>query len=129
MFDNNRDYTPGGGMLGGNRIVAVQPHTDSVEVLYPTSRSGPFYTDMMGKWQRLPNGNRLLTESRAGRVVAVAPDGRPVWEWLIEPYDAERVPDVSEGTRYGLTPEEVAVWPRSPEGSGGATGTPRETEP
>ena len=110
VFDNNRDFTPRGTMLGGSRIVALQPHTDSMEVLFPTSRSEPFYTGVMGKWQLLENGNLLLTEATAGRIVEVAPTGSTVWEWIAPPYDDAMVPHVSEGTRYDVTTEGVASW-------------------
>ena len=76
LFDNNQDETERGSMLGGRRIVAMQPHTDSIEVLFQASGAEPFYTPAMGKWQRLENGNLLLTESQAGRVVEVT--GEPV---------------------------------------------------
>lgn len=115
VLDNARDGTRRGTMLGGSRIVAVQPHTDSTRVLFPGPRSEPFYTDVQGKWQLLDNGNMLLTESQAGRVVEVAPDGRTVWEWVVPPGDDGTVPEVTEGTRYDLTREEVASWPCSPE--------------
>lgn len=120
VFDNNKDGTRRGTMLGGSRIVALQPHTDSIEVLFPTSRSEPFYTDEMGKWQRLSNGNLLLTESRAGRIVEVSPDGQTVWEWVGQPYAEGQVSEISEGSRYELTVEEVVVWPCSQADSTGA---------
>lgn len=110
IFDNNRNFGERGSMLGGSRIVAIQPHTDSVEVRFPTSRSDPFYTDTQGKWQQLPNGNMLLTETKAGRVVEVAPDGRTVWEWVIQPYNESKVPRVMTAVRHDLTPSDVADW-------------------
>ena len=111
VFDNNQDPTPRGTMLGGSRIVALRPATDSVAVWFPTPRSDPFYTATAGHWQPLDNGNYLLTESRAGRVVEVAPDGRTVWEWIHQPYDGTRAPFVTGGTRYALTRADVADWP------------------
>lgn len=114
VFDNRRDFTERGRMLGGSRIVGVQPHTDSTNVLFPTSESDPFYTDVQGKWQRLDNGNMLLTEAQAGRVVEVDPEGRTVWEWIHEPvhepYETPQVPEVTEGTRYDLTRGDLASW-------------------
>jgi hypothetical protein len=111
VFDNNHDGTERGTMLGGSRIVLLQPHTDSVRVVFPTPRSAPLYTDVRGKWQLLENGNLLLTEAAAGRVVEVAPDGETVWEWVQAPSSATTVPAVTEATRVDLTPEEVAAWP------------------
>lgn len=113
VFNNNRDYSARGTTLGGSQIVAFQPHTDSIEVRFPTPQSDPFFTDAQGKWQQLANGNMLLTESRAGRVVEVTPDGRTAWEWIQEPYSASKVPVVSKATRYDLTQSDVATWPCS----------------
>jgi hypothetical protein len=119
IFNNNRDYSARGTTLGGSQIVAVQPHTDSTALRFPTPRSEPFYTDAQGKWQQLDNGNMLLTEARAGRVVEVAPDGRTVWEWIQEPYSDSQVPVVSKATRYDLTRRDVADWPCSPDDAEG----------
>lgn len=114
VFDNNHDGTERGTMLGGSRIVALQPHTDSMEVLFPTDRSDPLYTVVRGKWQLLRNGNLLLTESQAGRVVEAAPDGRTVWEWVQKPVTNSTTASVTKGTRPDVTPEQVASWPCSP---------------
>ena len=112
ILDNNSDFSDRGQMLGGSRIVAVQPHSDSVEVRFPTSNAEPFYTSTRGKWQKLENGNMLLTEANAGRVAEVNQSGRTVWEWIHKPYRSE-VPVVTKGTRYDLTREDVASWPCS----------------
>ena len=121
VFDNNEDFTKRGTMLGGSRIVAFQPHTDSTTIRFPTAQSEPFYTDVRGKWQALANGNLLLTEAQAGRVVEVSPSGRTVWEWVHPPYDANRVPVVTKATRLDLTRQEIAGWPCA---SVDTTGTP-----
>jgi hypothetical protein len=113
IFDNNRDFTKRGDMLGGTRTVAVQPGSDSTRVLFPTPHSDPFYTAFRGKWQMLKNGNMLLTEARSGRVVEVTADGRTVWEWIHEPYSDSLVPLVTKATRVDVTREEVASWPCS----------------
>lgn len=41
----------------------------------------PFFTDLMGQQQILANGNILVTEARAGRLIEFAPDGSVVWEY------------------------------------------------
>lgn len=117
VFDNNVDGTARGTMLGGSRIVAIEPHTDSTRILFPTSRSDPFYTRSIGQWQRLANGNLLLTESGAARVVEVAPDGRTVWEWAASAYRDSRVPEVPDATRHDLSARDVASWPCSSDDS------------
>jgi hypothetical protein len=114
IFDNRTDGTRRGRMLGGSRVVAVQPHTDSTTVLYPTSRSERFYTYHRGKWQQLENGNLLLTEEEAARAVEVAPDGSTVWEWIHAPAGDGRVPSVTKATRVEMRPRAVAQWPCSP---------------
>jgi hypothetical protein len=114
VFDNNTDFTDRGTILGGSRIIALRPHTGEKKVLYPTAASEPFYTSAGGKWQLLGNGNLLIVEAQAGRVVEAAPDGRTVWDWVHEPYDDRLVAEVLEATRYALTPEQVRAWPCSP---------------
>lgn len=111
VFDNSQDGTERGTVLGGSRIVAVQPHTGSMRTLFPTEHSEPFYTKVRGKWQRLENGNLLLTEAEAGRIVEVAPDGRTVWDWVVEGHGDSRVPYVSRGARVDVTREQIAGWP------------------
>jgi hypothetical protein len=110
VFDNNRDLTKRGTMLGGSRIVGVRPHTGEQRVLYPTSGATPFYTEFSGKWQKQANGNMLITEARAGRVFEATPEGDTVWEWVKPRFDDSQVPEVLEGTRYPFTPAQVAEW-------------------
>jgi hypothetical protein len=109
VFDNNPDGTHRGSVLGGSRIVVLRPPSDSTRILFPTTQSDTFYTEAGGKWQQLANGNVLLTEAQAGRVVEVDSAGAPVWEWIRTPTGA-RVPEILDGTRYALTPEEVNAW-------------------
>jgi Arylsulfotransferase (ASST) len=118
IFDNRFDASDRGEMLGGSRILAVRPDTDERKVLFPTEASPPFYTKWSGKWQILDNGNLLLTEARAGRALEVTSGGAPVWEWVIDSYDAETIPEIMEASRYALTAEEVATWPCSPASAG-----------
>lgn len=113
VFDNNPDGTPRGHVLGGSRIVVLHPSSDSTSILFPTDRSGPFYTEAGGKWQSLDDGNLLLTEAQAGRVVEVGPDGSAVWEYVRTP-DRTQVPEILDGTRHSLTVEKVEAWGCSP---------------
>ena len=110
-FDNRFDRTERGSILGGSRIAAVRPDTGEGKVLFPTDLSPPFYTKWSGKWQKLGNGNLLLTEARAGHALEVTEAGAPVWEWVVDAYDAEQVPEVMEATRYPINAETVAGWP------------------
>lgn len=111
IFDNRRDGTERGTMLGGTRIVALNPQSDSVNVVFPRAGSGSFYTPIMGNWEALESGNLLLTESLAGRIVEVAPDGSYVWQWVHSPYNQSSVPWVTGAKRYRIGVETVASWP------------------
>jgi hypothetical protein len=109
VFDNARDFK-GGSMLGGSRIVSLQPHTGTQKVRYPTEQSERFYTPAGGKWQKLDNGNMLLVEALAGRVVEVDSTGRTVWEWVKEPEQESKVAEVLGGTRVDPKKEDVRAW-------------------
>jgi len=125
VFDNQRDATERGTLLGGTRIVKIQPHTDSVTVPFPTPRSEPHYTPFQGKWQQLGNGNMIVVETVGGRVAEVSPDGRTVWEWIQTPIDDSTVPSVTKVTRHDLTRNDVASWPCA---SIGSEDTPPENQ-
>ena len=66
VFDNNQDPTPRGTMLGGSRIVALSPSTDSMKTLFPTARSEPFYTATAGQ-RKLPAHRSSGRPDRRGR--------------------------------------------------------------
>jgi hypothetical protein len=110
VFNNNTDRTARGTFLGGSKILAFEPHTGTVEQLYPTEKSPHFYTAFAGRWQLLPNGNYLTVESRSGRALEANPAGETVWEWYSERMDGTHVPEVLEATRYDISPETVAGW-------------------
>lgn len=109
VFDNRPDGTRRGHVLGGSRIVMLRPPSDTAMVHYPNPRSDTFYTEAGGKWQRLENGNLLLTEAQAGRVVEVDSAGDVLWEWIHEPAGA-KVPQVLDGTRYPFSHRQVEAW-------------------
>ncbi len=110
VFDNRDDYSNKGLTLGGSRIVALNLVTHESRVLYPTGNSQSFYTKAGGKHQLLPNGNRLITESRAGRIFEVTAAGELVWEWINKPYDNESVSEILEGTRYNISLDTINQW-------------------
>jgi hypothetical protein len=65
-----------------SRIATVSAATGNVETRYTGTRERPFFTDIMGNHQLLPNGNVLVTESIAGRVFEVDHSGNIVWEYF-----------------------------------------------
>jgi len=109
VFDNRDDDTVEGSHLGGSRILAVAPRDGAVETLYGGRAGETVYTDIMGKQQKLPNGNVLITESQAGRLLEVTPAGDVVWE-LINRYDEDEVAVMAQATRYAPDYFEVEDW-------------------
>lgn len=110
VFDNREDGTDRGTLLGGSRVLALQPHSDSVQILYNPTEMDEFYTPVLGKWQLLGNGNMLLTEGVTGRVLEVASDGSIVWDWVQEPFDEDHAVEVTEGARYPMTLAQISTW-------------------
>jgi hypothetical protein len=100
IFDNNDDTTRDGSLWGQTRLLRVDPTTKNYEQLYPLSDEQDFYTQEGGKHQVLNNGNRLITEANAGRVLEVTATGELVWNWVIESREGDYLPEVLEGTRY-----------------------------
>jgi hypothetical protein len=80
IFDNNLVRSDPRG--SHSRIVVVSARNHQVRVLYSGSAEQPFYTDLMGKHQWLPNGNILITESTEGRAFEIDPKGELVWEYF-----------------------------------------------
>jgi hypothetical protein len=108
VFDNRNDGA-GGRLLGGSRVIAIDPVTRAVETIYEGTTEEPFFSAAHGKADRLNNGNFLVTETDAGRVFEVTPDGAIVWSY-IHRYDTERALSVFGASRY---PESYGDFVRS----------------
>lgn len=80
VFDN---YNVAMGEAGQqSRILLLSESSDAPVVYYAGAAGAPFYSDIMGKHQWLPNGNLLITESMKGRAFEIDRDERIVWEYL-----------------------------------------------
>ena len=75
VFDNNN-------VARQSRILLLSAASDERTVYYAGDEATPFYTEIMGKHQWLPNGNLLITEPRRGRAFEIDRDGRVVWEYM-----------------------------------------------
>lgn len=106
VFDNRTN-------LGKTKIRKINPSSNEVKTLYPVNSDQNFYTEAGGKHQKLNNGNRLITEARAGRVFEISPEGETVWEWIQQPFDEKYVPEVLEGTRYDFNEQDIANWEKA----------------
>lgn len=117
VFNNRQDGTERGTRLGGSRVVAFEPEADSTAVRFHASGGTRIYTRIRGNWQSLPNGNLLVTESNAGRIVEVDQTGDLVWEWIQPSYGRDRVPRIYWAERYDISSDQASAWPCSPQGS------------
>ncbi|MGH6947984.1 MAG: arylsulfotransferase family protein, partial [Kiloniellales bacterium] len=98
IFNNRRDHTRTGSVLGGSNITVVDPASHETRIAYEGSPEKPFYTDEMGKHQLLPNGNILIAESYGGRAFEVDEKGEIVWEH-INRVDDTHIAEFQEATR------------------------------
>ena len=57
--------------------------------------SGGLFSALLSSAQRLPNGNTLIDEGSAARMLEVTPEGEIVWEYL--PHEPGKKPDGSIG--------------------------------
>jgi hypothetical protein len=80
IFDNNHvGPEPQGAQ---SRIVVMSAENDQERVIYSGSKEQPFYTNVMGKHQWLPNGNILIVESTKGHAFEIDAKGALVWEYF-----------------------------------------------
>jgi hypothetical protein len=96
IFDNHHIGSRSDGVQ--SRIVIEDVPAGTQRVAFSGTAERPFFTDIMGKHQWLPNGNLMLVESTRGRVLEVDPEGRLVWEF-VNVLGNGLAGAVSEGTR------------------------------
>jgi hypothetical protein len=99
VFNNNDDGTPAGSVFGGSTVIEIDPVTDNAKTLYGGSLTQRMYSNIRGKHQKLANGNLLITESEAGRLLEVDGNGEIVWEY-VNRYDDKDVAIIFGATRY-----------------------------
>ena len=93
----------------GSNITVFRSDTGVCEILYPQAEQPGFFTDIMGGHQSLPNGNRLIVESRAGRVFEINEAGETVWDFLM-PYDEDYASLIESAKRYDSSYFHVDEW-------------------
>jgi len=101
IFDNN----PIGGYSDTqqSRILIADARGGVPEVWYAGTESGskPFFTDRMGKHQRLKNGHVLVTDTAGGRGFELDQNGTIIWEYFNQTgnrrlgaiWEIQRLPD------------------------------------
>ena len=98
VFDNRYDGS-GGKYFGGSKVVSIDPVTSEVNYLYGDQPDQVLYTSIKGNHQVLSNGNVLITESTAGRIIEVTTSGKIVWEY-INRYSENEVFEIPNAIRY-----------------------------
>jgi len=78
VFDNEGD-TSGHGL---SRVIEFEPATSRLVWRYGGTASEPLESTERSSETRLANGNTLVVESMAGRVIEVARNGDIVWEFV-----------------------------------------------
>ncbi|HEX9706193.1 MAG TPA: arylsulfotransferase family protein, partial [Steroidobacteraceae bacterium] len=115
VFNNGDRHLAVDGVRGSS-VISLDPATGGTETVHPRDPSGHFFSDLMGTHQLLPNGNRLITESQAGRIFEIDAEGKIVWEF-VEPYDDSDAVLIEKAYRYGDAYFEVRDW-SCPESAG-----------
>lgn len=77
LFDNLGHFGP----AGASRVIEVDPDSMGIVWQYKGDEDDRLDSGIRSAQMRLENGNTLITESDAGRLLEVAPDGEVVWEF------------------------------------------------
>lgn len=104
LFDNNGNFNG----PGGSRVIEFHPETMEIVWQYEGTEEDPLKSVLRAEALRLGNGNTLITESEAGRLLEVTPEGQVVWEYVNPVRGGEgnaKIPIVAWAKRY--TPSEV----------------------
>lgn len=104
VFDNN-NLAPMDGAQ--SKIVEIDARTGALREVFSGSEAFPFFSDVMGKIDVLPEGY-LIADSRSGRVIEVTRSGELVWIYnnVIEPgtvaliSDVERLPAAQDAAFF-----------------------------
>lgn len=116
IFDNRGGGKPG---APASRILELDPLSLEIFWKYEGTPEQPFFSNIIGVCDRLPNGNTLITESTGGRVFEVIREGERVWEFYNPHRGGQRddlIATVPEMIR--IDPAYLASWlpPRNPAG-------------
>lgn len=86
LFDN--EGNPDG--HGISRVLEFDPGTFEIKWSYTGNETAPLESVTRSSQNRLANGNTLIVESEAGRLLEVTPEGDIVWEFVNPVRDPER---------------------------------------
>jgi hypothetical protein len=89
-YQHDPAVTPAGHILvfdniwcpGRSRVVEIDPRSGGIAWQYTGTPQRPFFSFTCSTVQYLPNGNRLVTVSDAGRAFSLDPDSNIIWEYV-----------------------------------------------
>jgi hypothetical protein len=100
LFDN-KGHT---GQEGESRILRINLEDSSILWNYKGTEAEPLYSAFHSSVDPLPNGNVLITESLAGRLLEVTPFYEIVWDyrspWQFKDNDITKVPALYRARRF-----------------------------
>jgi hypothetical protein len=70
-----------------SELLEIDPRSNAVVWRY---RAPGFFSPTGGVLQMLPNGNRLVTSTRGGRIFEITPQGALAWQWVSPRYEPVR---------------------------------------
>jgi Arylsulfotransferase (ASST) len=88
LFDNMGHVEDGRSF---SRVLEFDPKTLGITWHYRDTKDTQFYSVIVGRVQRLPNGNTLIAESMNARILEVTPEGKIAWSYKLQ--KAERKDD------------------------------------
>ncbi len=80
VYDNNNIAQKDKFMY--SNITILDAVTNQTRIYYKGTPEAPFFSNLMGRHQWLPNGNMLITESSTGRAFEINDTGKIVWEYI-----------------------------------------------
>lgn len=109
IFDNYRDGTDWGSILGSSRIIETNPATNTHSVLLGKESDPYFHTTRRGKHQQLSGGRMLITEAEHGRVFMTDSNNQIIWNFQ-NVFDDEFSARISEARAYKRDYFKVESW-------------------
>ena len=109
VFNNNRDETEDGSLLGGSNIISIDPKSNISNIFYGATDEQKIFSNRSGSLQILENGNILIAEKAGGRLIEVTEDREIAWEF-INRYDYDWVAEIRQAIRYPNDYFQVRDW-------------------
>jgi hypothetical protein len=97
LFSNNKADPKTGELVNYSSVTVIHPISKKVLWEYKGSPTTKMRTDLMGAFQRLSNGNYLITAGVKALALEVTPDKKVVWEWKM-PTEGHKISRVSRKT-------------------------------